>query len=430
MVKRIRSTAVVVMAGVLVMSTMDGSPSARTLAAASDVILEWNQVALDATVTAAQGALPQIRSMAIVHVAMHDAVNAITGDYDTYLDVSGVPVSGSPVAAAIGAAHYVLTHLFTAPAQITTFNNARTASLAAHSLLASDPGLTAGETIAAALWTQRSTDGASTAQHAYTAPGAGDPGVWVAVGTAAPIVPGWGEVTTWVIHDAYQYLPEGPPDLESGRYARDYEEVKRLGSATSLARTPEQTNIARFWLASPSPVWNPIAQAMIEAKNFDLPTSARALALMYLAAADASVVCWKAKYLYNNWRPITAIRNGDVDGNPHTIPDTAWSPLLTTPQHPEYISGHSTNSSAMGFVLGAIFGDDPGVPITATSASTPGFERHWTTFSEGVDEVIEARIYGGIHYRTSDEVGARVGRQVAQFVLHHALGGAKKPKKD
>jgi hypothetical protein len=142
---------------------------------------------------------------------------------------------------------------------------------------------------------------------------------------------------------------------------------------------------------------------------------------MYLAAADASIACWDAKYVFNLWRPQAAIRNGHLDGNDETTGDPAWTPLFPTPPHPEYLSGHATNSSAMATMLSFLFGDNPGVTILATSPTNPGFPRQWTTFSEGVDEVIDARIYSGIHYRTSDEVGARVGHQVARFVVNHAL---------
>jgi hypothetical protein len=142
---------------------------------------------------------------------------------------------------------------------------------------------------------------------------------------------------------------------------------------------------------------------------------------MYLAQSDAGIACWDAKYTYNFWRPQTAIRNGDLDGNDATVADPTWTPLFPVPQHPEYVSGHSTNSSAMANALAYLFGDDPGVSIVATSPTNPGFPRQWATFSQGVDEVIDARIYSGLHYRTSDETGARLGRQVAQFVVHHAI---------
>ena len=146
--------------------------------------------------------------------------------------------------------------------------------------------------------------------------------------------------------------------------------------------------------------------------------TARTFALVYLAVADASIACWDAKYTHNNWRPEPAIRNGDFDGNDLTAGDATWTPLFTTPPHPEYPSGHSTNSSAMATILELLFDDNPGVPLVVTIS---GITRQWDTFGAGVEEVIEARIYSGIHFRTADEVGARLGRQVARFVSTHAL---------
>jgi hypothetical protein len=224
-----------------------------------------------------------------------------------------------------------------------------------------------------------------------------------------------------VIEKARRFRPEGPPSLRSRRYARDYNEIREVGALNSLTRTAEQTDIARFWLASPSIIWNGVARELVEARGADLSSTARVFALMYLAAADASIVCWDAKYTFNFWRPITAIQNGDTDGNDRTDADPSWAPLFPTPQHPEYISGHSTNSAAMATALGFVFGDDPGVPIVATSTTNPGFEREWTLLSDGVEEVIDARIYSGIHYRTSDEVGAGVGQAVARSVVKHVL---------
>lgn len=427
MSNRHRFAIVALLFGVLIASTTGNTNEARTTGVI-DAILEWNQIALNATVTAAQGPVPQIRSMTIVQVAVHDSVNAITREYETYLSTGHEPWSGSPEAAAIGAAHYALTHLFSA--QTASLDAARTASLAAHGLFEGDPGIELGEAVAATILEIRSDDGASVATFPYTAPGAGTPGVWVAVGPAAPVTPGWGQVTPWVMRRGSQFRPDGPPDLESRRYARDYNEVKELGSLTSTTRTDEQTDIARFWLASPAPIWNPIARQVIEAWHLELSETARVLALMYVAAADASIACWDAKYVYNFWRPITAIRSGDLDGNDRTVADPTWLPLVTTPQHPEYLSGHTTNSSAMASILTLVFGNDPGVPLVATSAANPGFERHWAAFSEGVEEVIEARIYGGFHFRTADEVGARVGRQIARFVMRNVLEPEKRKGKD
>ena len=386
-----------------------------------DVALEWNQIAIDATITAGQGALPQVRSMAIVQVAMHDAVNGISGKHGTYLSNGPAPAGASAEAAAIAAAHRALRGLFTNPAQVATLNAARTSSLAAHGLSEADPGIAWGETVAAAILSARATDGAAQATFPYVAPGSGDPGVWVTIGTAAAQLPGWGRVTPWVLRNHAQFQPGPPPSLRGGVYARDYREVQELGAMISATRTAEQTEIARFWLGSPSAIWNRVARQIIATRNLDLSDTTRTFALMYLAAADASIVCWDAKYTFNFWRPQAAIRNGDLDGNAKTVADPAWLPLFPTPPHPEYLSGHTTNSSAMATTLALLFGDDPGIPIVATSPTNPSFSRQWAALSEGVDEVIEARIYSGIHFRTSDEIGAKVGGKVAHFVFNHAL---------
>jgi hypothetical protein len=387
-------------------------------AGAENAVMEWNQIAFAATVTAGQGPLPQVRSMAIVQVSVHDAVNAITCDYRTYLSIT-CGSWGSPEAAAIGAAHRALVGLF--PGQAMTLNQARTASLAARGLTDTSPGVAFGEAVAAIILAVRSNDGAAQAQIPYTAPDAGSPGVWVAIGPAAPVLPGWGKVTPWVLRNLSQFEPDGPPPLHSRRYARDYNEVKEIGSLTSETRTAEQTEIARFWLATPTAIWNGVARQLVQDQGLDLSASARALALLYLASSDASVVCWATKYSVNFWRPMTAIRNGDDDDNVNTAADPNWTPLFPTPQHPEYISGHSTNSSAMATVLILLFGDERDTPIVATSPTNPGFERHWSTLSQGVEEVIDARIFSGFHYRTSDEDGAQVGRKIARFVVNHVL---------
>jgi hypothetical protein len=312
------------------------------------------------------------------------------------------------------------------PAQASALDAARAAALASRGLTEGDPGIRFGEAVAASVLATRSSDGSAQAQFPYTAPGAGDPGVWVAVGPAAALLPGWRNVSLWVLSNLSQFQPNGPPALHSRRYARDVNEVKEIGALTSPTRTGEQTEIARFWLATPTAIWNGVARQLIQARGLDLSEAARAMALIYLASADASVACWEAKYTFNFWRPMSAVRNADVDDNPGTEADPAWAPLFPTPPHPEYLSGHSTNSSAMAAVMMLLFDDNPGVPIVATSPTNPGFERHWDRLSEGVDEVIEARIYAGIHYRTADEEGAEVGRKIARFVVNHALSARRR----
>jgi len=415
MLKCSRSGARIV-AVLAVLVTCSSTPHAISL---DNAVMEWNQIALNATVTAGQNPLTQSRSMTIVQVAVHDAVNTITGKHSTYLSDGAAPDGANAEAAAIAAAHRTLVTLF--PAQASGLDAARAASLAARSLTEADPGITVGENAANAILATRANDGASAAQFPYTAPGAGIPGIWVPVGPAPAVLPGWGSVTTWVTESASQFLPDAPPSLDSGRYARDYNEIKEIGSLTSATRTADQTEIARFWLGTPSAIWNGVARRIIEARGLDLSDSARTLALMYLSASDAGIVCWNAKYIYNHWRPVTAIRNGDLDGNDATVADPTWTSLFPAPQHPEYISGHATNSGAMAATLAYLFGDNPGIAILATSPTNQTFPRQWSTFSEGVAEVVDARVFSGIHFRTSDQVGAREGGQVAQFVVQHDL---------
>jgi hypothetical protein len=384
--------------------------------------MEWNKNALDATVAASQGALVQIRSMAIVHASMHDAVNSITGEYATYLPAAATSAGASPVAAAIAAANYALTQLF--PAQ--GWDAKLGPSLATCGLDDTNPGVVVGRVAAAAVLASRPLNEVkNAADNTYVAPGAGLPGVWTLAddpeSDGIPATPKWGQMKTWVIESGSQFRPDYPYALDSGRYARDFNETKRLGAREGSARTAEQTNIAIFWDATPSVIWNSVARGVIAARGQNLADAARTFALMYIAGADASIACFDAKYYYNFWRPVAAIHRADEDGNDATVPDPDWKSLIHTHQHPEYPSGHSTNSGAMATVLTLLFGDDPGVPIIATSPRNPSFPRNWLTFSQGVDEVIDARVYIGFHFRTSDETGARLGGQVARFVMNHAL---------
>ncbi|HET7696653.1 MAG TPA: vanadium-dependent haloperoxidase [Vicinamibacterales bacterium] len=381
-------------------------------------VMEWNRNALQATTltTPPQGALVQIRSMAIVHVSMHDAVNGITGRYATYRPAAPAGPGASPQAAAIAAANYALTQLF--PAQ--GWADKLEPSLAACGLTLADPGVAFGRAAAQAVIASRvPNEVAAAGDPGYVAPNAGAPGVWTE--TAVPASPKWGQMKTWVIGSGDQFRPDPPPALDSGRYARDLNEVQQFGVQTGSARSADQTNIAIFWDGSPSAIWNSVARGVIDKKGLDLSSTARTFALMYLSGADASIACFDAKYTYNFWRPIAAIRRAAEDGNDATTADPLWSPLITTHPHPEYPSGHSTNSGAMASALALLFGDAPGVAIEAASPRNPGFPRTWATFSEGIDEVIDARIYIGFHFRTSDETGARIGRQVARFVVNHAL---------
>jgi hypothetical protein len=389
--------------------------------AAESVVVDWNAIAITAAGASGQNSLLQERCFAITSVAVSDAVNGITRRYSRYASTLPPPAGGSPAAAAVGAAYRALSQLL--PTQGLFLSTMLTQSLAKFGVSQADPGFAYGEAVADEIVALRAADGAAVAQFPYTAPNAGAPGVWVPTPPAfAPaLLPGWGSVQPWVLASAAQFRPDDGPDLTSARYARDLNEVKDLGALASATRTADQTNIAKFWLASAALIWNPVLRQVVLDLGLDESEAARDFALLNVAGADARIACWDAKYAFNFWRPVTAIQHADEDGNPATDPDPAWTPLVATPNFPEFVSGHTAVSGAMSMVLRLLFDDDPGVPFTATSPTNPGFERHWATFSEGLREVIDARVYAGIHFRSSDERGARLGRQVGRCVVAHAF---------
>ena len=388
----------------------------------SDPLLEWNEqaVALSVRTISALSPVQQSRVMAIFHLAVHDAVNGITGEYETYLSPPAPPANASPQAAAIAAAHHALKQLFPGDAMILDERYAN--SLAAHGLAADNPGIAFGSSAAAAILAVRANDHSSAAQFAYDAPQAGAPGVWVRLNNAPALLPGWGNVTPFVLRTSSQFRPEAPPALDSEQYAKDYNEIKVIGVNSGSTRSATQSQIATFWRASPTAIWNPVLTQLVLTRNSTLSENARLYALFYLAAADASIACWEAKYHYNFWRPQLAIVNGEFDSNDETAGNGTWQPFVGTPPHPEYPSGHTSNSGAMAKILTSEFGDTHGAPIVVTVS---GITRQWGSLSEAIQEVIDARVYSGIHFRNSDEVGARMGRQVAQFVSKHALRRSK-----
>jgi hypothetical protein len=406
-------------AGALIGAAILSSVPVR--AATQNVVVDWNAIAITAAGAAGQNSLLQERSIAITSVAVSDAVNAITKQYTRYGSRLTPPSDGSTTAAAIGAAYRALTQLL--PSQTQFLGTTLSQSLVKFGVSAGNAGFVFGEAVADEIIAIRSADGAVLAQYPYTPPNAGAPGVWIPTppAFAAALLPGWGFVQPWVLESGAQFRPDEGPDLTSHRYARDVNEVKEIGALNSATRTPEQTNIARFWLAPALVIWNGVLRQVALGLDLDESEAARDFALMNVAGADARIACWDAKYAFNFWRPVTAIQRADEDGNPATEADSAWTPLIATPNFPEYVSAHTTISSAMATVLRLLFDDDPDVTFIATSPTNPGYERHWTTFSEGVREVIDARVYAGIHFRSSDERGAKLGRQIARFAATRAL---------
>jgi hypothetical protein len=213
-----------------------------------------------------------------------------------------------------------------------------------------------------------------------------------------------------------QFRPGPPPALDSKRYTGDFAEIRAVGSSISDTRSRQRTDLARFWVATAPQNWNPAARQVAIARGLTLAENARAFALLNLAGADAFIAAWDAKFAYNQWRPVTAIRAADTDGNPATGADPEWTPLLVTPRFPDYIAGHTTYAGAAQKVLEHLFGIDPGETITLTSATAPGVVETYTSFKQIADDVVDARVWGGIHWRTSSVRGRLVGETIGRYV--------------
>src|SRR6201995_5299766 len=336
-----------------------------TMYAAVDAVSTWNTVSVQATLTAGETAIPQSRTLAIVHVAIHDALNSIDTRYDRYAFKGDVQTGASVDAAIAAGARGALVGAiavgplpfppqFGTPAQqalaVAQVNTAYAMVLAAiPDGIAKTAGITLGQAAAAAILALRSTDHA-TALVPYT-PGT-KPGDWQPTPNPVPFdppapaellpaaLPGWGHVTPFVLRRSTQFEPDGPPRLSGKRYAGDYNEVKAIGEKNSAIRTTEQTSIARFWYEFSSPAWSRIALVVAHSRGLNLWDTARLLALINLAGADGLIAGFQTKYDFNFWRPVTAIRAGDTDGNDATIADSNWSSLLNTPAIPDYTSTH------------------------------------------------------------------------------------------
>jgi PAP2 superfamily len=379
----------------------------------ADVITDWNEKAVAAGVKAQAGPM-QARNAAIVHVAMFDALNAIERRYTPYRVQLAAASGTSGEVAAAAAAYSILAQLY--PDQAKDFETFYQASLAA--LPDGEPklqGIQLGEKVAAEMLAWRAKDGADAPNtyRPYTAAGTYVP-------TVLPVGSSSGNITPFALKQASQFRPVAPYSLHSAQWAKDYNEVKTMGAKKGSARSAEQTDIARFWEFTGPGTYNPMVQQLAAAKKLEVLENARLFALVAMATADAGFAIFDAKYTYNFWRPVTAIRNGDRDDNDATERDPAWEPLIATPMHPEYPCAHCNTQAAAASVLEALFGD--AVPtFTLTSPTAPGVSRSFVRLSDYVAEVINARVYDGVHYRTSGEVGAALGRQIGEYTVQNYL---------
>ena len=393
--------------------------SFSSMVAKADVVSDWNAIMVDTT--AGQGPQPQARFAAITQLAVFDAVNAITQHYQPYLETIVAPKGASAEAAVVAAAHGVLRHYF--PGSTASLDAARLNSLAAiPDGMSKSMGIAVGEAAAAAMITLRAVDGSGTPE--FYMPTSSDPGQWRPTPSCPPaggILLHWRNVTPFGIQSSNQFRSEPPPALTSKKYAFDYNEVKTVGDINSIERPPDRTDVARFYaVSSPVAVFNPAARQIIAEHDASLSENARTLALINMAISDALFSVFDTKYYYTLWRPETAIHAGDLDGNPRTDPDLSFVPLITTPCFPSYPSAHASASYSAREVLEHLFSSGRH-SITLSNPALPGVILNYRRLQEITDDIDDARVYGGIHFRFDQEAGARMGRRVGAYVYRHQL---------
>jgi hypothetical protein len=398
--------------------------SSRAAATSSDVVLEWNAIAVNTMLTPpAATPFGQARYAAIVQLAVFEAVNAITHDYQPYLGTITAPPGASAQAAAVAAAHNVLKNYFLGSAA--TLDAARASSLSAiPDGQSKTDGIATGEAAAAAMIALRANDGS--APLTLKAPGAIAPGEWQKT-PSCPAGGGqffnWQNVTPFGVPSAADFILDPPPSLTSERYAKDYLEVMTVGGMNSTARPQDRSDVARIYRdTSPTNLLNSAARQVASSQGRSLSENARALALLNMATSDSLVASFATKYNHNFWRPETAIRAGATDGNPKTDADPTFVPYIVTPCFPSYPSNHASGTGGGAEVLRRMYGAG-GHAITVSSPNPidAGIVLHYTTFKAITNDVDDARVYGGIHFRFDQEAGGRLGRDIATYVVKNNL---------
>jgi hypothetical protein len=392
-----------------------------------DVVRDWNRIAASLP---APNPFAQARTLAITQLAVFEAVNAITAEYERYLENPIVaPDGASADAAAVQAAYRVLITLL--PAAATTLNNERTLSLAAiPDDAAKADGVAVGEAAAAAMLALRANDGATALPNLYF-PTSTDAGQWqptTGVNAAGLCTAGvlfqWQHLQPFAVPNVRDFMATPPPSLDSSQYAKDYAEVQTVGSAVSTARPPDRADVVRFYAASsPGYLFNSVARQLAEAQGRSMSHTARALALITMATSDSLVASFASKYEYKQWRPETAIRFGATDGNDKTSGDVAFTTFINTPCFPSYPSNHASGSNGAAEMIRRIYGaGEHAIELTNTAVpSIAGIILHYDTLQAICNDIDDARVYGGIHFRFDQDAGTRLGRNVATYVIRNWL---------
>jgi hypothetical protein len=386
------------------------APASATVAIDGDPVLYWNEVllsVLSGSPTAGG------RSIAMINVAIHDAVNASLGRPDRSWLPSGIGSTGDVRAAASVAAHNMLVALY--PANVAAIDAALTASLALiPNSSTKTSGMATGAAVASAMLAARANDGAN---RPSTYVPVGGPGHWVPTppGFAAPGLPQYADVDPFLIASPEVFRAAAPPAIDTPEYAAFLNEVRDIGGATSATRTADQSAAAAFWAPLPANGTGPWIRTAIDAsgaQGLSTLENARMLAQLSVAVADATIATWDTKYYYDYWRPVTAIQNAGIDGNPLTEADLDWLPFIVTPAHPSYLSAHSSVAAAAAAILNANLGSNLSFCLTIA-----GNNRCWEDFDAAALDAANSRLWGGIHYRFDNEAGLELGAKVAAFTL-------------
>jgi hypothetical protein len=379
--------------------------------ARADAVTDWNEKAVALVVNRGMPPAAAERIVAMAQIAMFDAVNSVQPRYHPYLVQITPERQASPEAAAIAAAATVLTGV--APDSAATFKAAMTAALAGMpDDAAKDEGIRLGEAVATKALQARAEDGAAAAD-AYRP--RTQPGVYIPTASTASSM--WPHVTPFAMTSPAQFRPGPPVALDSAQWIADYNEIKAFGARNSTQRSVRQTEDARFWLMVGPATYYPLVRQIVAARHMSLIDCARFMALVSVAEADAYIAVFDAKYTYEFWRPITAIRNGDTMNTAAMQRDATWVPIADTPMHPEYPCAHCITSVAFASVVEALFGSTEVPNLSITSLSLPGITHYWSSLDAYTTEVAEARIWAGFHYRTSTQVGQDMGRQIGRYVV-------------
>jgi hypothetical protein len=448
--KALAAASIAVLAAAMLGTTASAAPK-QSAGLSAKVVVDWNANAVDAVIKAkTTNGVPSIPPggrgitnaegfvyLGYAQAAVYDAVTKIAGRYVPYHGFAADARGASVHEAVIAAEYWTLIGLFSGPTFKDTGDAAvNAANQAVRDLLAAQyqaaipagpttsqaAGLAVGKAAADDILAFRAADGRNAATAAY---GLGPlaPGLWIFApppSAQSAATPWLGFMQPFMLRSAAQFHPGPPPALTSEAYTEQFNEVKAVGAKNSTVRTPEQTAIAYFWIANAFAQYNKAFRDLVTAHNMDLVDAARALAMGDLVAADSVIGCWESKYTYQFWRPTTAIQHADIDGNPDTVADPSWLPLLTTPNHPDYLSGHGCLTGAMADVFAKLLGTkriNVDIPGAQNGANTLTTSQHFATVKDLLKQIVDARVWNGYHFRGSVEAGVVLGHRVASWTL-------------